>query len=44
LRVTPGGDLLVLERSYSRLSGVGMRIRRVALTEVKVGATVDGRR
>jgi hypothetical protein len=34
--------LLVLERSYSRLAGVGMRIRRIALTDVKPGATVDG--
>jgi hypothetical protein len=40
--VTPGGDLLVLERSYSRFKGVAMRIRRVPLTEVKPGATIDG--
>ena len=40
--VTPTGDLLVLERSYSRLTGVGMRIRRISLAEVKPGATVDG--
>jgi hypothetical protein len=40
--VTPKGDLLVLERSYSRLTGVGMRIRRIPLAEVKPGATVDG--
>lgn len=40
--VTPTGELLVLERSFSRLRGVGMRIRRVALTEVRAGATVDG--
>jgi hypothetical protein len=40
--VTPKGDLLVLERSYSRLTGVGMRIRRIHLAEVKPGATVDG--
>ncbi len=40
--VTPSGELLVLERSFSRLRGVGMRIRRVPLTEVKPGATVDG--
>jgi hypothetical protein len=40
--ITPGGGLLLLERSFSRLRGVGMRIRRVALTDVKAGATVDG--
>ena len=40
--VTPAGDFLLLERSFSRLKGVGMRIRRVPLAEVKPGATVDG--
>jgi hypothetical protein len=40
--ITPGGDLLLLERSFSRLRGVGMRMRRVALADVKPGATVDG--
>ena len=40
--VTPKGDLLVLERSYSRFKGVGMRIRSIALADVKPGATVDG--
>ena len=40
--VTPAGDLLALERSFSRLKGVAMRIRRVPLGEIKPGATVDG--
>jgi hypothetical protein len=40
--LVPDGDLLVLERSYSRLQGVGMRIRRIAQSEIKPGATVDG--
>jgi len=40
--ITPKGDLLLLERSFSRLKGVGMRIRRVPLVEVKPGATIDG--
>ena len=40
--ILPAGDLLLLERSFSRLRGVGMRIRRVPLGEVKVGAVVDG--
>jgi hypothetical protein len=40
--VTPKGDLLVLERSFSRLKGVGMRIRRVPLANVTPGAILDG--
>ena len=40
--VTPKGDLLLLERSFSRLKGVGLRIRRVPLAQVKPGATIDG--
>ena len=40
--IAPGGDLLLLERSFSTLRGVGMRIRRVPLGDVKPGATVDG--
>ncbi|MDO8878052.1 MAG: esterase-like activity of phytase family protein, partial [Pseudolabrys sp.] len=38
----PGGDLLLLERRYSPARGVGMRMRRVPLTAIKDGATVDG--
>jgi hypothetical protein len=40
--LTPAGDLLLLERSFSRLRGVGMRIRRIAPAEVKPGAILDG--
>ena len=40
--ITPGGDLLLLERSFATFRGVGMRIRRVPLGDVKPGATVDG--
>jgi hypothetical protein len=40
--VTPKGDLLVLERSFSRLRGVAMRIRRMALASIQPGATIDG--
>ena len=40
--LTPKGDLLVLERSFSRFKGVAMRIRRVMLTGIQPGATVDG--
>jgi hypothetical protein len=39
----PQGDLLILERRYSLLRGVAMRIRRIALGTVKPGALVDGR-
>ena len=40
--ITPTGDLLVLERSFSRRAGVGMRIRHVPLAQVKPEATLDG--
>jgi hypothetical protein len=38
----PPGDLLLLERSYSPLRGVAMRIRRVPVADIKEGAVVDG--
>jgi hypothetical protein len=38
----PSGDLLVLERKFSFLAGVGIRIRRIALKSVAPGAVVDG--
>ena len=38
----PSGDLLVLERKFSWLGGVGIRIRRIALKSVASGAVVDG--
>ena len=38
----PSGELLVLERKFSLLSGIGIRIRRIALTSVAPGAVVDG--
>ena len=40
--ISPDGDLLVLERHFSLLRGVAMRIRRIPLVEVRPGATVDG--
>jgi hypothetical protein len=40
--VLPAGDLLVLERKFSWLAGVGIRIRRIALTSIAPGALVDG--
>ena len=39
---TPRGDLLILERRFSWAIGVAMRIRRVALSQVKPGALLDG--
>jgi hypothetical protein len=36
------GDLLILERKFSLLTGVGIRIRRIALRSLVRGATVDG--
>jgi hypothetical protein len=36
------GDLLILERKFSLLAGVGIRIRRIPLKSVMPGAIVDG--
>src|SRR5882757_7144789 len=36
------GDLLILERKFSWLAGVGIRIRRIPLKSVAPGALVDG--
>ena len=38
----PSGDLLILERKFSWLSGMEVRIRRIALASVAPGALVDG--
>jgi hypothetical protein len=38
----PGGDLVILERRYSLLRGVAMRMRRIPLASVRPGAVVDG--
>jgi hypothetical protein len=38
----PSGDLLLLERKFSLVSGVGIRIRRIPLASVKAGAVIDG--
>jgi hypothetical protein len=40
--VLPSGELLVLERKFSWLSGVGIRIRRIALSSIAPGALIDG--
>jgi hypothetical protein len=38
----PSGELLVLERKFSLLGGVGIRIRSIPLKSVAPGAVVDG--
>ncbi|KQU74183.1 hypothetical protein ASC75_22125 [Aminobacter sp. DSM 101952] len=38
----PGGDLLLLERSFSMASGVKMRLRRIASDSIARGKVADG--
>jgi hypothetical protein len=38
----PRGDLLVLERKFSLVDGIGIRIRLIALSSITPGAVVDG--
>ena len=38
----PGGDIIVLERRFRFSEGVKMRLRRIALSDVRAGATLDG--
>lgn len=38
----PSGDLLLLERRFSFIGGVGMRIRRVSGETIRPGALIDG--
>ena len=38
----PGGDLLLLERSFSIATGVRMRLRRIAADSIAPGAVADG--
>ena len=38
----PGGEMLLLERFYSRAVGVKARVRRIAADAVRPGALVDG--
>ena len=38
----PEGDLLILERKFSWLGGLGIRIRRIALKSIGPGAVVEG--
>src|ERR1700733_15204883 len=38
----PSGELLLLERKFSLLDGIGIRIRRIEPASVAPGAVVDG--
>lgn len=38
----PSGDLVLLERSFSLLQGVGIRLRLIRADDIKPDATVDG--
>ncbi len=38
----PNGDLLLLERHFSLLRGISVRIRRVPQRDIRPGAVVDG--
>jgi hypothetical protein len=40
--ILPSATLLLLERKYSRRTGVAIRIRRLALASIKPGALLDG--
>lgn len=42
LAFLPGGDMLLLERWYRPLRGVGLRIRRIAGGSIRPGARLDG--
>jgi hypothetical protein len=39
----PAGDILLLERRFTLVEGVGIRIRRVPLAQIAPGALVEGR-
>jgi hypothetical protein len=38
----PSGELLLLERKFSWLGGIGIRIRRIAQKSIAPGAVIDG--
>ena len=38
----PAGDLLILERKFSWLAGLFIRIRRIPLKSITPGAVIDG--
>jgi len=38
----PGGDLILLERRFNMLSGLAMRLRRIAADDIRPGARLGG--
>ena len=38
----PSGDVLVLERRFSFIGGLGIKLRRLPLAKIKPGATLEG--
>jgi hypothetical protein len=38
----PGGDLVLLERKFGWTSGLSIRLRRIAIADIKPNAVVDG--
>jgi hypothetical protein len=38
----PGGDLLVIERSFNLFDGVAIRLQRIAAARIRPGATLSG--
>lgn len=42
LAITPSGEMYLLERHYSPMTGVKMQVRRFALADVKPGAQLEG--
>jgi len=38
----PGGDLLVVERSFNLFDGVAIRLQRIAASQCRAGATLQG--
>ena len=38
----PSGDVLLLERRFTWLTGIAMRLRRIALSDIVPGALIDG--
>jgi hypothetical protein len=38
----PGGDLLVVERSFNLFDGVAIRLQRIAASRIRAGATLQG--
>jgi hypothetical protein len=39
----PGGDIVILERQFSLISGVRIRIRKLLVAEIVPGAAIDGK-